>query len=196
MGLNRGSVVLVEGPTGKYEGWVFKDNYEQDGRFKGKTITVKTKKEKLTFNWSDIYRVVLQWDASDKSYNNTDYVGDEIKGGATEKKTSYRNFKSSSEQQKASAAFSLLIEEALKEFAILESYGLKLLAGMGIGGAGLVYNLAYAPRGYEWFNFVVLPIIWAGVELQRISLEAFDWKDTEWNARDMKDISERRGRRG
>ena len=90
MGLNRGSVVLVKTKTVAYEGWVFSDDYEQDSDFEGKTLVMKAKSGKVTLKWTDIRLVILQWDAGDKSYNNTDYLGTEIKGGYVSRRDPFR----------------------------------------------------------------------------------------------------------
>ena len=193
MGLNRGSVVLVKAPKGDFEGWVFKDNYEQDGKFEGKTITIKTKKEKLTFNWSEIFKVILQWDASDKSYNNTDYVGDEIEGGGTEKTYDNRDYRSKGEEKKALDKLRELIKVTQAEWYKQGVYGVQLLAAMGLGGAGLAYNFAYTPRGYDWVNLGVLPWAWVVYKYIEVQEETNTLKDFEWQLLDLKEMLERRG---
>ena len=211
MGLARGSVVLVKTKTVTHEGWVFSDDYEQDLDFEGKTLVMKVKSGKLTLKWTDIRLVILQWDASDKSYNNTDYLGTEIKGGYAgrtyksartprgERQTqeewdkSYREWFANrdvdAERMKARNDLIKLMEEMDKEHAATIALR-DNVSMLTIGGGGALIVVWWLdPKGYEWLMWGTVPWAYAFMksgELWDRSMDEFvEWFDKRLDMYDM-----------
>ena len=76
----RGSLVQVftnvqfqEDPKPDFEGYVLSD----DELF----IVIKSKSGKITLQWDDLWYILVNWSADDKTFNNAEYSEKLIKGG-------------------------------------------------------------------------------------------------------------------
>ena len=175
MGLARGTIVQLMSNRRTYNGWVVSDNLEHletwQGKpdYKGKTIVLKTGKEKKSFAWTDVYQLMVEWDASDKTADNSAYSGKVIKGGSRgrgkDRGLGWWNTKPEDrdvdeERMQANRDLKDLHEAAEQETLLARDWADKLNPYSTYGGAALLFLWVRDPRGAVYSNLKYLTIPW------------------------------------
>ena len=179
MGLARGTIVQLMSNRKTYKGWVVSDNLEhkeawltEKPNYEGKTIVVETGKEKKSFLWTDVYQVLVEWDASDKSHDNSAYSGEVIKGGSRgrgkDRGLGWWNTKPEDrdvdeERMQAKKDLKDLHEAAEQETLLARDWADQLHPYNLYGGVALLFLWVRDPKGEIYDNLKYLTIPWAYV---------------------------------
>ena len=179
MGLARGTIVKLMSNRRTYKGWVVSDNLEHveawmtaKPNYAGKTIVLKTGKEKKSFLWTDVYQVMVEWDAGDKTADNSAYSGKVIKGGSRGKgsdrglgwwNTKPEDRDVNEERMQANRDLKDLHEAAEQETLLARDWADKLDPYKLYGGIALLFLWVRDPKGEIYDNLKYLTIPWGYV---------------------------------